>query len=148
MHLRFGHTVIIDHAEGDAAKLWEIGGFIPQRRAAGAAKDPEPVPGVVFAQGSARVFHGQMRRLNQTPRGMRRAGEFSTMTAVAVSRTLDGAGDLVRDTAAEATGFHGNVSLAVGGPKRTVHPLLRACPFNRNGALLRSVGAASGNLSA
>jgi hypothetical protein len=59
------------------------------------------------------------------------------MTAVTVSRTLDGAGDLVRDTAAEATGFHGNVSLAVGGPTRTVHPLLRACPFHRKADLIR-----------
>jgi hypothetical protein len=87
------------------------------------------------------VFHVQMRCLNQTPRSMRCAGEFSTMTAVTVSRTLDGAGDLIRDTAAEATGFHGDVSLAVGGPTRTVHPLPRACPFHRKDETRRPVAA-------
>src|SRR5581483_5334729 len=95
VHLRLRHAFIVDHAEWDSPVLRQMCWFVPERRAARAAEHPEAIARVVLTDTDARVADDQVSRLDQAPRRVCSPGEFTAMSAMAVSTPVYGARDLV-----------------------------------------------------
>lgn len=106
VHLWLRDALIIDHAEWNAPKLRATCWFVPKGRTARTAKDPEAIARVVFADAGVRLADYKVSRLDQAPRRMSSAREFSAMHAMAISAAVYRSCDLVRNTSAEATRLH------------------------------------------
>ena len=100
VHLRLRDALIIDHAEWNPPILRETCWFVPEGRTARAAKDPMAIAAVVFADAGVRLADDKMSRLDQAPRRMSGAGEFSAIRAMAVSGAQYRSCDLVRNASA------------------------------------------------
>ena len=79
VHLWRRDALIIDHAEWNAPKLWETCWFVPKGGTARAAKHPKAIARVVFADAGVRLADYKVSRLDQAPRRMSSAGEFSAI---------------------------------------------------------------------
>ena len=106
VHLWLRDARIVDHAEWNAPILRETCWFVPDGRAARAAKDPMAIAGVVFTDGGVRLADYEVSRLDQAPRRMSCAREFSAIRAMAISGAEYRSCDLVRNASAEATRIH------------------------------------------
>jgi hypothetical protein len=108
VHLWFRDARIIDDTQWNAPKLRQTCWLVPKGRTARTAKDPEAFARVVFADAAARLADYKVGRLDQAPRRMSRAGEFSTIRAMAIPGALHRSCDLVRNASAEAARLHGS----------------------------------------